>query len=97
MIKQYMTCDTEWVIYALWCPCNLVYIGETKCDFRTRLNNHPYTKRKGRTDLPVSKYFLDLQHNERDIRYMLLEHIPQPRRGGDRLTILKKKELAWIF
>lgn len=28
---------------------------------------------------------------------MLLEHIPLPSRGGDRLNILKRKELWWIF
>lgn len=29
--------------------------------------------------------------------YINLEHIPQPHRGGDRMAILKKRELWWIF
>lgn len=39
-IRFYLTCSFDWVIYALWCPCNVVHIRETKCDMRTRFNNH---------------------------------------------------------
>lgn len=93
-ITQYLTCDTEWVVYALWCPCGLLYIGETK---NIRLTNHRYCIRKKRLDLPVSKHFFESGHTERDICCMILEHVTPPSRGGDRLTILKKRELTWIF
>lgn len=96
-INQYLTCTTDWVVYVLWCPCGLLYVGETKNDFKTRLNNHCYSIRKGRIDLPVPKHFSELQHTERDVKFMLLQHIPQPSRGGDRLTLLKKCELSWIY
>lgn len=96
-IKQYLTCTTDWVVYVLWCPCGLLYVGETKNEFKTRLNNHRYSIRKARNDLPVPKHFSESKHTERDIKFMLLQHIPPPNRGGDRLTILKKCELSWIF
>lgn len=96
-LKHYMTCNSDWVIYVMWCPCELLYVGETKCEFKTRIANHRYTIRKKRTDLPVPKHFCELGHSEKDIRFMLLEHIPLPPKGGDRLTILKKRELWWIY
>lgn len=72
-------------------------MGETKCKFKVRLNNHRYTIRKKRADLPVPKHFLDAGHTERDLRFMILEQIPFPQRSGDRLVLLRNKELWWIF
>lgn len=96
-LRHHMTCTTDWVVYAMWCPCGLLYIGETKNQFKTRFNQHRYTIRKQRTDLPVSKHFLDLGHTEKQLKFMLLEHVAPLTRGGDRLTVLKKRELWWIF
>lgn len=95
-IRQYLTCTSDWVIYVLWCPCSHLYVKETKCEFKVRLNNHRYTIRKCRKDLPVYKHFVEAGHLERDIRFMILEQIPTPIRGGDRLAKLKMRELWWI-
>lgn len=45
-LKNDVTCTSDWVVYIIWCPCNLIYIGQTTCDLKTRLNNHRYTIRK---------------------------------------------------
>lgn len=63
---------------------------------KTRLNQHRYSIRKKRLDLPVSKHFVDANHSERDLKFMILDHIPIQRTGGDRILRLKKKELMWI-
>lgn len=96
-LKHYLTCASDWIIYVLFCPCKLVYVGETTCDLRTRLNNHRYTIRKKRMDLPVSKHFSECGHNEWDLHCMAVDHVPPLKRGGDRHTLLLKKELEWIF
>lgn len=95
-LKHYLTCMSEWIIYILWSPCNLIYVGETTCDLKTRLNNHRYSIRKKRMDLPVSKHCSEKGHSEWDIRYMILDFVPPLRRGGDSLTQHKRKELEWI-
>lgn len=60
-INNYYTCTSEWIVYILQCPCNLIYVGETKCDLKTRLNNHRYTIRKKKgLELPVSKHFAEI-------------------------------------
>lgn len=33
-INQCITCSSEYVIYMLTCPCNLSYVGCTKCTLR---------------------------------------------------------------
>lgn len=96
-LKNYLTCAWDWVIYIIWCPCNLLYIGQTTCDLKTRLNNPRYTIRKKRLNLPLSKHFTEKGHNEWDIKCMIVDRIPPLQRGGDRLTKLLKKELEWIF
>lgn len=92
-IKHYFTCGSDWVVYAMWCPCNLVYIGKTKCDMHTRLNNHHLTFRKARLDLPVPKH---CGIGTQWVGLVIHDHVPRMRRGGDRLMLLKKKELHWI-
>lgn len=64
---------------------------------KTRLNQHRYTIRKKRLDLPLSKHCVEKGHSEWDIRCMAVDHIPSLNRGGDRQTKLLKKELEWIF
>lgn len=79
------------MIYVLRCPCNLLYVGETTCECKPRYNPHRYTIGKRR--LPVPKHFAESNHS--DVRFMLVDHIAP--RGGDRLTLLKKREPEWIF
>lgn len=90
-IKHFLTCNRDWVIYLLWCPCSLYYIGETTCTLKTRLNGNRHSIRNKRTDLPVSKHFIEAGHNEWDIRCMAIDHVPFPSRGGDRLSNFEKE------
>lgn len=75
-----------------YCGAPFVY-WETTCDFKTGTNHHHYTIRKGRLDLPVSKHFSEHKHGERDLRFMLLDHIPPLKTVRDRLITLKKRAL----
>lgn len=92
-IRHYLTCNSTYILYALRCPCGLVYIGETKNDFKTRINQHRHSIRKGRKDLPVPTHFIELGQTEHDLKCMMIDHVPPYRRGGgggDRLLTLKK-------
>lgn len=80
-LKFFLTCNSEWDIYIIWCPCKLLYVGETSLDLKTRLNQHRYTIRKKRLDLPLSKHCTKKGHTEWDIRFMVVDHIPPLSRG----------------
>lgn len=95
-IKHHLTCNSEWAIYVLWCPCQLLYVGETTCTIKTRMNGHRYSIRKHRADLPMSKHFSEQGHSEWDLRFMVIDTVPKLKRGGNRLATLKKLELQWI-
>lgn len=45
-IRHFLTCNSEWVVYLLWCPCSLYYVGETTCMLKMRLNGHRQSIRK---------------------------------------------------
>lgn len=92
-LKHYLTCNSEWVVYLLMYPCSFLYVGETTCTLKTRLNGHRYSIRKKRMDLPVAKHVVEAGHNEWDIPAIAMDFVPQPLRGGDSLTNLKK---MWI-
>lgn len=96
-LKHYLTCNSEWVIYVLICPCSLLYVGETTCTLKTRINGHRYSIRKRRLDLPVAKHYTETGHSEWDMKIIIIDTVAQPQRGGDRLMILKKLELKWIY
>lgn len=39
-IKRFITCSTEFVIYAIVCPCKKIYVGRTSRKLRTRFGEH---------------------------------------------------------
>lgn len=92
-INHYLTCNSDFVIYILTCPCQMLYVGETTNTFRKRINNHKSTIRTGKVEFPVPKHFRDKGHHLKDLKYMIVDHVPKNKRGGDRVTLLKKKEL----
>lgn len=96
-ITQFLTCDSSYVVYQLTCPCGKWYVGETTWDVKTRLNQHRYSIRKEKMDLPVSKHFKEAGHTQSDLRFRVLEQVELGRRGGDRQAILKKRKLYWIY
>ncbi|CAJ0947650.1 unnamed protein product [Ranitomeya imitator] len=95
-IKGFFTCDSSFVIYAIKCPCGLLYIGETTQPIRSRISKHKSTIRCQNLLLPLPSHFVSKGHNISQLRFQVLEHIPVQRRGGNRIHLLKKKEAYWI-
>ncbi|CAJ0944277.1 unnamed protein product [Ranitomeya imitator] len=95
-IKGYFTCDSSFVVYAIKCPCGLLYIGETTQPIRSRISKHKSTIRCQNLLLPLPSHFISKGHNISQLRFQILEHIPVQRRGGNRIYLLKKKEAYWI-
>ncbi|CAJ0922858.1 unnamed protein product [Ranitomeya imitator] len=96
-LKERYTCTSSWVVYMIVCPCGLTYIGETTMEVRARIIKHKSTVRTGLTELPVPKHFLEHKHSVNQLRFRVIDSVPTLRRGGDRLQLLKQKELKWIF
>ncbi|XP_053568770.1 protein lin-9 homolog [Bombina bombina] len=99
-IHWFLTCTTTHIIYLLNCPCGKFYIGKSTDDARTRMDNHRSGIRtalkSGKSEQPVAQHFLENGHSITDLRFRLIDHMPNLRRGGNRAKILLQKEARWI-
>lgn len=95
-INGYYMCNSTYVIYLLKCPCGLVYGGETTQRVRDRIGKHKSTIRCKNLMLPIPHHFNEKGHNVSQLRYQVLEQIQTPRRGGNRIQLLKQRESFWI-
>ncbi|CAH2247451.1 Hypothetical predicted protein [Pelobates cultripes] len=99
-IRYTITCKTTHVIYKLSCPCGLCYIGKTETAICERIRGHRSSirlaYRDGSTDKPVAKHFFELKHPLATLKFVAIDHIPNPRRGWDRGRMLLNREAYWI-
>ncbi len=79
------------------CPCGLAYIGKTNRQLKTRIAEHHSTIRNQVSSSLVAVHFAEAKHNVSTLKYIGIESLKQPRRGGDLNSMLLKRELFWIF
>lgn len=96
-IKGVITCNTNNVIYMLRCPCGLAYIGKTTRSLKTRIAEHRSNIRNHNEKSPVALHFTAASHNVSTLRYIGIEHVKCPSRGGDVNSLLLKREAFWIY
>ncbi|CAJ0949979.1 unnamed protein product [Ranitomeya imitator] len=96
-INGFYTCDTNYVVHLLNCPCGLLYVGETTQHLRDRIAGHKSTIRCKKTWLPVPHHFVIANHNVSQLRVHVIEQVKRPRRGGDHIRRLKEREAYWIY
>ncbi|KAE8629391.1 hypothetical protein XENTR_v10000473 [Xenopus tropicalis] len=74
--------------------------GKTDQTLRLRMDGHrsaiSTAFRDGVTNKPVAKHFLEQGHRLPTFRYIAIDHVPLPRRGGDRSRLLLQRETFWI-
>ncbi|OCT87357.1 hypothetical protein XELAEV_18021057mg, partial [Xenopus laevis] len=95
-IKGYYTCLSTFVVYAIKCPCGLMYIGQTTRQAKERIGEHKSDIKRKILQNPVAGHFIEAGHFVSQLRFQILQQIPRPRRGGDRVKQLLKCEANWI-
>ncbi|XP_044139139.1 uncharacterized protein LOC122929581 [Bufo gargarizans] len=95
-INGFFTCDTDFVVYLIKCPCRMAYVGETTQKARDRICQHKSTIRRKNLLLPVPAHFDKHKHSISQLKYQIIEQVPSPRRGGNRIKNLKLREAYWI-
>ena len=96
-IKGMITCSTTGVIYLLTCPCGKAYVGMTKRELKVRIAEHRSTIRCKNMNYPVAAHFAEANHPVSSLRYIGIEKVNVPRRGGDIEQLLLKREASWIY
>lgn len=96
-IKGIISCNTKNVIYMIKCPCGLSYIGKTTRCLKTRIAEHRSSIRTNDQKNPVAVHFNAFNHNLSTLRYIGIEHVSTPRRGGDIDNLLLRREAFYIY
>ncbi|CAJ0931127.1 unnamed protein product [Ranitomeya imitator] len=87
-IRGFFTCDSQYVVYAIKCPCGQIYVGETTQAVKDRISQHKSDIRCGKTHLPVPNHFHQAGHTIAQLRFLVLEQIFSNRRGVYTITQL---------
>lgn len=95
-IKGVITCSTTGVIYLITCPCGKVYVGKTTRQLKQRIAEHRSTIRRKDDTYPLACHFMEMEHTVASLRYIGIEKVETPRRGGDLDRILLQREAEWI-
>lgn len=85
------------VIYALKCPCGLLYVGETSRPVKQRITEHNNNIRLAKVRNPVAAHFVEMRHQVAQLTFLILEVVEKPNRGGNRLRNLNQREAWWIY
>lgn len=96
-IKGVISCNTKNVIYMIKCPCGLAYIGKTRRCLKTRIAEHRSNIRLNDQRNPIAVHFNALKHNLATLRYIGIEQVKVPRRGGDVDRLLLQREAFYIY
>ncbi|OCT77270.1 hypothetical protein XELAEV_18032469mg [Xenopus laevis] len=78
----------------------LQYIAQTSRSIKTRIKEHRGNIRNFKqgtpTDTTVSRHFNTANHNQTQLKWMVLEVVQPSQRGGDMRKYLLQKEGFWI-
>ena len=83
-------CNSCNVIYVIQCPCNLMYIGMTTRKVKVRIGEHRSNIRCGRATTKMAAHFIDLGHNENQLRWSVIEKC-------DNGKASLYKEQRWVY
>ncbi len=79
------------------CPCGICYIGKSNRELKTRINEHKSAIRNKDQKSPIARHYSMCKHEVSAMRFMGIEVVKPPPRGGDRETLILQKERRWIF
>ncbi|XP_078509911.1 uncharacterized protein LOC144769621 [Lissotriton helveticus] len=94
--RSFMNCRTRNVIYLISCPCDLIYIGETSREVRTRMNEHRSAIRTDKKGAPLTEHWKKMKHDISDLKWCCLETVTINARGGDLNQKRKKREQYYM-
>ena len=97
VIKDFIGCHTEGVVYVLQCSCNLQYVGRTKRALKVRVSEHVENIIKGFPKHSVSRHF-DQVHNRdpTQLQFWGVEKYNPSWRGSHKIRTISQKESKWI-
>lgn len=97
-IKEFISCKSTHVVYALECPCGLMYIGRTKRTLAKRVSEHIYNITIGYKDHSVSLHFRQKHDgNPAGLKLWGIDKLHPRWRGANLVCELSRSETRWIY
>ncbi|KAJ1206910.1 hypothetical protein NDU88_002303 [Pleurodeles waltl] len=94
--KEHTNCNSMNVIHVIKCPCDLLYVGQTRQKKKVRILQHCSRIRCKVQGAPLVDHFITLNHSADSMRWLVIVKISMNRRGGDIVDILNLRECKWI-
>ena len=97
VIRDFIGCHTEAVVYVLQCSCNLQYVGRTKRALKVRISEHVENIINGFPKHSVSRHF-DQIHNRdpSQLQFWGIDKFNPSWRGSHKVRTISQKESQWI-
>lgn len=96
-LGQFFNCSTEFVVYCLSCPCNLLYVGRTTRTLRKRFGEHRRSIEDNK-NLTISRHFTEFhQGSTNGLRVWIIEAIPNNLPRAELIKRLCERETFWIY
>ena len=97
-IKEFSTCNSSYIVYLLWCPCGLLYVGRTKRLLRVRIAEHLANIKKGFEHHSVSMHFKKKHRQDPSLaQFCGIDSVYSAWRGSNRVRDLSQRETQWIY
>lgn len=94
-IKSVITCNSCNVIYAIRCPCGMLYVGETSRELKTHICEHSAIRCRDESN-PVAQHFKRYSHSICELFYFGFEQIHSAGQGGHIDVKLKSRETFYF-
>ena len=76
----------------------MVYIGQTKRNLKIRIAEHKAAIRHGNMDYAIARHYKEKNHGSAaTLKFIGIEKVTLPPRGGDHKKLLLQTEAQWIF
>lgn len=97
-IREFSTCNSTHVVYLMWCPCGLLYVGRTKRLLRIRISEHMTNIKNGYRFHSVSLHFKEKHQKDPTLlQFCGIDVVHPSWRGSNRVRDLSRRETRWIY
>lgn len=97
VLQHHITCQTQGVIYIIFCQCGTFYVGKTIRPFWRRIKDHVYYATSGLLNTTMG-YRIAFKHkfNPMVFKFAALDVIHVDHRGGNFDKRILQRETQWI-
>lgn len=96
-LGQFFNCSTEFVVYCLSYPCNLLYVGRTTRTLRKKFGEQRRSIEDNK-NVTIPRHFTEFhQGSTNGLRVWIIEAIPNNLPRAERIKHLRERETFWIY